>query len=857
MLKLSKWYFLCLHCAFLLFITFQREWLRYKNHILFISSAYLISHSEKSNKFQFVALFFNYFKITLKEMESIMKKLALIIVLALCIQSIVSAQSCLPDGILFTTQAAIDNFQSNYPDCNEIEGDVTIEGDGITNLNGLGVLTSIGGSLQFVECHSLTILAGLNNITSIGGNLIIGASNNLIGLGGLHNLTSIGGNLTINGGWAGHPALTSLTGLHSLTSIGSGLSIINNSSLTNLKGLDNLTSIGNHLAIEGAAALVNLTGLENITSIVGGLYIGSYDIYGGRNHALASLSGLENVTSIGGDLLVSHCSSLTSLTGLENVTSIGGNITIGISKFGGNWALTSLTGLEGLTSIDGSLTINGSTSFLTSLTGLDNVTSIEGSVKIYNNDSLTSLTGLDNLSFINGNLALGIGYEYLDHGNPSLTNLTGLNNLTSIGGGLYIDNNDSLTNLTGLDNLTSIGEDLKIGRYGGTDNPNLTNLTGLESLTSIGGELLIYGNDTMESLSGLEGLTSIGGNLEIGSNTSLISISGLQSVTSIGGSLFIYDNDTLGSLTGVDNIGAYSITDLVITNNASLSNCEVQLLCDYLSNPYGSVDIYNNATGCNNPSEIANACGITLACLPFGNFHLFTQSQIDDFSTNYPNCTGLEGDVTIYGDDITNLNGLSVVTSIGEDLNIYSNDSLPNLTGLENVTFIGGYLWIHNNNTLTSLTGLDNIIADSIENLFIDNNTSLSACEVQSICDYLTNPNGDIYIHDNATGCNGQYEILAACETVSVNELILSDNLNTHPNPFSTSTTIEFELSQPGTVRITIYNQFGAQVEVIEQRQAQGLNQAVWTPGHLPNGIYYFRLQAGEKLASGKMMLMR
>ena len=36
---------------------------------------------------------------------------------------------CLPEGITFTTQEQIDNFQTNYPGCTEIEGDVYI-GDG-------------------------------------------------------------------------------------------------------------------------------------------------------------------------------------------------------------------------------------------------------------------------------------------------------------------------------------------------------------------------------------------------------------------------------------------------------------------------------------------------------------------------------------------------------------------------------------------------------------------------------------------------------------------------------------------------------------------------------------------------------
>ena len=42
---------------------------------------------------------------------------------------------CLPEGITFTTQSQIDSFQVNYPGCTEIEGDLDLQGSGITNLN--------------------------------------------------------------------------------------------------------------------------------------------------------------------------------------------------------------------------------------------------------------------------------------------------------------------------------------------------------------------------------------------------------------------------------------------------------------------------------------------------------------------------------------------------------------------------------------------------------------------------------------------------------------------------------------------------------------------------------------------------
>ncbi|MCK4407656.1 MAG: T9SS type A sorting domain-containing protein [Bacteroidales bacterium] len=339
-----------------------------------------------------------------------MKKLTLLFVIALTIQVTVSSQPCLPEGITFTTQTQIDSFQIVHPNCTEIEGDVLIEGNDITNLNGLSILTVFGGNLSIMNNPALTSLTGLGNVTAIAGSLI-------------------------------------------------------------------------------------------------------FDF----NYALTSLTGLDNVISIGGDLGIGNSTSLTSLTGLDNVTSIGGGLYID-----DNAALTSLTGLDYVTSIGGLL--------------------------------------------------------YIDF-NVALSSLTGLNNLVSIGGGLVIFENNTLTSLTGLDNVTTIGEYLSID-----ENDALTDLTGLDNVTSIGGFIGISFNDALTSLTGL------------------------NNVTSIGGTLGIVWNNALTSLTGLENIDAASIIDLDIYNNNSLSTCEVQSVCDYLASPNGDIEIHDNAIGCNSQEEVEDAC---------------------------------------------------------------------------------------------------------------------------------------------------------------------------------------------------------------------------------------------------------
>ncbi len=215
-----------------------------------------------------------------------------ILFVGLLVSGSVMAQSCLPDGITFTTQSQIDSFQIIYPNCTEIEGNVTIRED-VVSLNGLNVLTSIGGGLSIKYTSDLTNLSGLDNVTFIGGYLDIIVNDDLTSFSGLDNVTSIGG----------------------------GFEIAYNNALTSLSHLEDLTSIEGYLIIKGNDVLTSLSGLENVTS-VGGLL----EIY--SNASLSSLSGLDNVTFTEENLhiyhnqLLSDCAILNICTYLENSTSI-------------------------------------------------------------------------------------------------------------------------------------------------------------------------------------------------------------------------------------------------------------------------------------------------------------------------------------------------------------------------------------------------------------------------------------------------------------------------------------------------------------------------------------------------------
>ena len=76
-------------------------------------------------------------------------------------------------------------------------------------------------------------------------------------------------------------------------------------------------------------------------------------------------------------------------------------------------------------------------------------------------------------------------------------------------------------------------------------------------------------------------------------------------------------------------------------------------------------------------------------------------------------------------------------------------------------------------------------------------------------------------------------------------------------HPFTHTTTISYTLKLPSTVQISIFNQFGQQVDFIQQNQSQVKQQITWDASDQPPGMYYFRMQAGEQVATGKLLVVK
>lgn len=323
-----------------------------------------------------------------------MKKILLSIVFASLLHIAGMAQVCGTDGILLGSQAQVDAFATTYPGCTQV-GQLEITGSGITNLNGLGGISTIQMGLNIHDCPDLTTMGGLN----------------LSGAGSL--------NLTNNA------LLTNFAGFESITSL--DLSVTNCPSISSLSGLGNVTNLRT-IYLEGTA-ITNFTALTSLTQL-------GYIQFVGPNPNLKNFVGFEAATTLAGGIIIGEGMVMTDFTGLDNVTGM---------YYLDIWGkLDSFKGLGSLQSTLGWLDVYETADIpnfkgLNSLTFVDRLTSAS--------PALTSLEGLETL----GSTLFGVGIV-----NSKIQNLTGLSGMSSLS--LALVNNALLTDLTAVENtpITSL-----------------------------------------------------------------------------------------------------------------------------------------------------------------------------------------------------------------------------------------------------------------------------------------------------------------------------------------------------------------------------------------------------------------
>jgi len=86
-------------------------------------------------------------------------------------------------------------------------------------------------------------------------------------------------------------------------------------------------------------------------------------------------------------------------------------------------------------------------------------------------------------------------------------------------------------------------------------------------------------------------------------------------------------------------------------------------------------------------------------------------------------------------------------------------------------------------------------------------------------------------------------------------EFALSSN---YPNPFNTSTVIEYQLPEASDVKLEVYNLLGNKVAtLVKGEQEAGYKSVTWDASEVSSGIYFCKLSAGDFTETRRMVLVK
>ena len=119
---------------------------------------------------------------------------------------------------------------------------------------------------------------------------------------------------------------------------------------------------------------------------------------------------------------------------------------------------------------------------------------------------------------------------------------------------------------------------------------------------------------------------------------------------------------------------------------------------------------------------------------------------------------------------------------------------------------------------------------------------------------------------DPAIGTGGRYSLYASWVPLSLatdmeTEIQIPATLSlgqNFPNPFSSETTISFELNRPAHTRISVYDVLGRLItHLVDGPLQPGIHRHVFDASHLSSGIYFYRIEVDGFVQSRTMQLVR
>ena len=79
-----------------------------------------------------------------------------------------------------------------------------------------------------------------------------------------------------------------------------------------------------------------------------------------------------------------------------------------------------------------------------------------------------------------------------------------------------------------------------------------------------------------------------------------------------------------------------------------------------------------------------------------------------------------------------------------------------------------------------------------------------------------------------------------------------------YPNPFNPVTNIGFQIAESRVVRLQVFDVLGREVRtLLHERKEPGVHTTAFDGSDLPSGVYFYRLEAGEYVATKRLVLVK
>jgi hypothetical protein len=105
---------------------------------------------------------------------------------------------------------------------------------------------------------------------------------------------------------------------------------------------------------------------------------------------------------------------------------------------------------------------------------------------------------------------------------------------------------------------------------------------------------------------------------------------------------------------------------------------------------------------------------------------------------------------------------------------------------------------------------------------------------------------------------SNEVTVQVAATDVAEAEPIVFQLMQNYPNPFNPSTVIRYGLRHKSFVQLNIYNALGQRVaQLVNGEVEAGYHEVRFESAQLASGFYFYRLQAGDDVATQKLLLLR